>query len=179
MSATNVVDAVMAGRDGALGNQTAKIGDLVLDAVTGLRVTFRKEVTRKPVQAGFSVDVGVADVPLEVEIDIALANPQYSPENLVGAALTGDIASLTKTWREKRDELYAMFNEKQIVDLTTHDASYSPMVISEIAPLYDADEDLEGWQGTVMLVSFNNYGGDTAIDLANASTAATAAAGAL
>jgi hypothetical protein len=179
MTATNILNAVMAGKDGALGIQKAKIGDLLLDCVTGIRPVYRKEVTRRPVQTGFTVDVGVLDTPFELELDIVLANPAFSPENLVGAALTGNVAALTKTWREKRDELFALYNDKTIVDVTTHDQSYSPLVIYEITPQYDVEMDVDGWIGTVHLIAFNNQGGDTALDLADASTAATVAGGAL
>jgi hypothetical protein len=108
-----------------------------------------------------------------------LANPAFSPENLVGAAISGDLAALTKTWREKRDELFALYNDKTIVDVTTHDQSYSPLVIDEITPQYDVEMDVDGWIGTVHLIAFDNQGGDTALDLADASTAATMAGGAL
>lgn len=179
MTFTNIIDAVMAGRDGDVGVQQAKIGDLLIDVLRGLRVTHRKEVTRRPVQRGFSVDVGVNDTPVEVEMDIAFCNPDFSPEGMLEAAISGSVEVITKTYREKVDELFAAFNEKRIVDATTHDATYYPLVIEEISPLYDNEEDLEGWVGTVRLVSFNNQGGDTAVDINDAETAATVAAGAL
>lgn len=175
---TNIADAAASARDGTLGAQQIMIGELVISALTGVRITQRKEVTRRPVQAGYLVDMGVIDTPTEIEMDIVLANPDYSPEGLLTAALTGDIEQLTMTWSEKRDALYAMMNDKEIVDVTTHDQGFSSFVIESIEPRYDADDDWEGFIGTVRLVSFNNQGGDTKIDLANAKTAATAAVGA-
>jgi len=159
--------------------QTAKISDLLIDVVSDIRVTLRKEVTRKPVQAGFSVDRGVIDTPIEIEIDCVLASPEYSLENLLDAGFGNSSLTLTKTWEEKRDQLLSYFNDKTIVDFTSHEASYAPLVVAEIAQRYDSEENLDGWMGTIRLVSFNNQSGATAVDVASANTAATIAGGAL
>lgn len=174
---TNIADAAAAIRDGSIGAQDVMIGELVVSALTGVRISERKEVTRRPVQAGYSVDMGVIDVPVEIEMDIVLANPDYSAEGLVTAALTGSPEQLTETWTEKRDTLYALMRNKEIIDVTTHDQGFSGFVIESIDPMYDAEEDWEGWIGSVRLVAFSNQGGATAVDMANAKTAATAAVG--
>jgi hypothetical protein len=174
---TNIADAAASIRDGSIVPQEVKIGDVVVSALTGARITQRKEVTRRPVQAGYSVDVGVIDTPTEIEMDIVLANPDYSPEGLVTAALTGSPEQLTETWTEKRDALYATMESKEIIDVTTHDQGFSSFVIESIDPVYDANEDWEGWIGTVRLVSFGNQGGDAEVSLADAATAALAAVG--
>jgi hypothetical protein len=175
---TNVADAVAGIRDGSIVTQQVKIGSVVVSALSSLRVPRRKDVTRRPVQAGYSVQMGVIDVPDEISMDIILANPDYSPEGLVTAALTGSVAALTETWKEKRDALYSIFDNKEIVAVTTHENGYPPIyVIDEIDPKFEADEDYEGWIGSVHLVQFGSQSGDTAVDMAAAKTAATAYVG--
>ena len=170
---TNIADAVASIRDGSIIPKEVKIGPVVVSALTGLRTTRRKEVTRRPVQAGYSVSMGVIDVPDEIEMEIVLANPDYSPEGMVTSALTGSAESLTQTWREKRDALNSIFDSKEIVDLTTHEVGYPAIYIVEsIDPVYDSDEDWEGWIGTVRLVQFGSQSGDTAVDVSAATTAA-------
>lgn len=176
---TNLVDAIASIRDGTIGSQQAMIGDVFISALLAVRHTCRKEITRRPVQAGYSVSIGVIDTPEELEMDIVLANPDYSPEGLITAAITGSLTLLKETWVEKRDQLYATMAAKEIITATSHDQSFAEYVIEEIQPTYDAEDDWDGWQGTVRLVHFGNQGGDTAVDLANAKTAATAYGGAM
>lgn len=177
---TNIADAVASFRTGDLVPQEIKIGGLVVSALTGLRTPRRKDVTRRPVQAGYSVSMGVIDVPDEIELDVVFGNPDYSAEGFLTAALTGAVEQLTETWVEKRDALYALFDTREIVDCTTHDRGYPPeYVISDIDPQYDSEEDWEGWIGTVRLVHFGIQSGETAVDLADAKTAAIAAVGSL
>ena len=176
---TNIADAAAAVKDGTLVPQNVMIGDVVISALIGLRAPRRKEVTRRPVQAGYSVALGVIDVPDEVEMVVVLGNPDYSPETLVTAAPTGEMSSLTDTWKEKFDTLEAYFNNKDLVDFTTHDKGYPPtFVIEEMDPLYDNEEDWEGWIGTIRLVDFGSQGASqTAVDLDDAKTAAKAYVG--
>ena len=176
---TNIADAAAAVREGSIGIQNVMIGDVFVSSLTALRITYRKEVTRRPVQAGYSIPMGVIDTPIEIEMDIVLANPDYSVEGLVGAALTGSPEQLSETWTEKRDALMALWSSKEIVDVTSHDQGFSGYVIESIEPQYDAEEDWEGWIGTVRLVYWGDQGGETARDLADAKTAAKASMGVL
>lgn len=172
---TNIADAVASIRDGSLVPMEVKIGPVVVSALTGLRTPRRKDVTRRPVQAGYSVSMGVIDVPDEIEMEIVLANPDYSPEGMVTAALTGGVESLTQTWREKRDALRELFESRTIVDFTTHEEGYPEVyVVSEYDPIYNSEEDWEGWIGTVRLSQFGTQSGDTAVDVDAAKTAANA-----
>ena len=171
MSVENILDKVKPDND---ITQTMKIGDILVDAVTDIRVTLRKEVIRRPVQAGFSVDVGI-----EVEVDIVLASPEYSIENLLDAGFGNSSLTLTTTWQEKRDQLLSYFSEKTIVDCTTHEASYSPLVVAEVTQRYDSEENLDGWIGTVRMVEFDNRGGTSQVSVSSANTAATVSAGSL
>lgn len=175
---TNISDAVASIRDGSITPKEVKIGPVVVSALTGLRTPRRQEVTRRPVQAGYSVSMGVIDVPDEIEMDIVLANPDYSSEGMVTAALTGSVSALTQTWREKRDALFSLFDTKEIVDFTTHEESYGAIyVVSEIETHYDNEEDWEGWVGTIHLIQFGEQLGDTSVDIDAAKTAADAYVG--
>lgn len=176
---TNIADAAAAVRGGDIFPQEVKIGDLVVSALTGLRTPRRKEITRRAVQAGYSVSMGVIDVPDEIEMDIIFANPDYSLEGILTSVLTGSPEQLAETWVEKRDALYALFDSREIIDCTTHDQGYPPVfVIESIEQQNDADDDWEGWIGTVRLVQFGTQSGDTAVDLLSAASAATAGVGA-
>jgi len=171
---TNLADAIAGMRDGTIGVQQIMIGDVIVSALGELRMPVRKDITRRPVQAGYSVSKGIIDTPDEIEMDIVLANPDYSPEGLVGAAINGDVESLTETWVEKKDQIYSDFNEKKIISFTTHEQGFPPIyAIEMIDPKYNAEEDWEGWIGTVRLVKFGIQSGATSVDLADAKKAAT------
>jgi hypothetical protein len=175
---TNIADVAAGIRDGTIGVQQVRIGDVVVNALIGLQAPRRKEVTKRPVQAGYSVSMGVIDIPDEIEMIIVLGNPDYSPEGLVTAALTGSPEQLAETWKEKIDALTVIFDTRQIVDFTTHVCGYPPIfVIDELIPISDNEEDWDGWIGTVHLSQFGLQGGETAVDMASAKTAATAAVG--
>lgn len=169
---TNIADVIAGIRDQSLGLQQVMIGDLVVDSLTGLSIKRAKEVTRRPVQAGYNVDLGVIDTPLEIEMSVVLANPDYSPEGFVTAALTGDLSQLTSTWREKRDQLYDMWGAKEILPVTTHDQGFDNLVIDWIEDLYDNEEDWEGYVGVVHLVAFGGANQDSVVGLENAENAA-------
>ena len=175
---TNLADAIAGLRDGTLGTQQVKIGSLVVSALLGLSIPRKKKITKRPVQAGYAVAMGVIDVPDEIEMDIVLADPVFLPEGMVASALTGLPEEISETWKEKKDLLYSMFDEKEIVDLTTHEVGYPPIyVIKEIDPKYEAEEDWDGWIGTVRLAQFGAQDGTSAVDMDDAKTAATAYVG--
>ena len=175
---TNIADAASAIKDGTIGEQDVMIGEIMVSALTAVRITEHKEVTRRPVQAGYSVPMGVIDVPIELEMEIVLANPDSSAEGLIGAALTGSPEQLTETWKEKFDAIKALFDAKEVIDVTTHDRGFSGYIIEAIEPVYDAEEDWEGWVGTIRFVYWGSQGGETTSALDAAKTAATAAVGA-
>ena len=180
MIPTNLADAIAAAQNGSDAITQILIGDILVTELTGLRVTRRKEVNRRPVQSGFSVDIGVLDTPTEIEMDILLANPRYSAEDMITAALTGNFSGITETSDELRDALYAMMEAKEIVDIQTHDALYSSFVISQIDPYYDADENWNGFLAHVTFQSFGSQGdSSSAVDLANAKTSASKYVGGL
>ena len=169
---TNIADVIAGLRDGSLGVQQVAIGDLIIDGLLALRITRTKQVTEKPAQAGFSVGVGVIDTPIQIEMDILLSNPDYSPDALITAGLTGELSTLSSTWVEKRDALYAAFNSREIQSVTTHDQGFSNLVMASVSDLYDAEEDWDGYLGTVSLVEFAAQNLDSVVDLSDAAAAA-------
>jgi hypothetical protein len=169
---TNIADFVAEIKDGTLGEQKIMIGDVIVDALTNINVMDRKEVTRRPVQSGFSVDIGVVDVPIEIDLNIVLTNPSYSPESFITAGVTGEFSQLTETYNDKVDRLYEIMNTKEIIDLITHEKSYFSFVISEINRNQNAEELANCWIGNVHLMSFSNYENDLSVDIENAKTAA-------
>ena len=177
---TNIVDAVAGIRNGTIGIQQVMIGDLVVNVLNGLQIIRQKEVTRRPVQAGYSVDLGVIDLPLEIRMRCIFTNPDYSPEGLITAGLTGSLEALTMTWVEKRDRLYGIFNGKEIVSATTHDQSFPAIfIVDSVDDIYDPEEDGDGYIGEVHLVQFGVNNSATVDDVAQAKTAAKAMVGGL
>ena len=149
----NLVDAAAAVKDGKLGIvETIKIGDLVVSALTGLDSPTSLTVTRKPMQSGYTITDAAVDNNDDLTLDILLANPDFSAEAGITAAITGDVSAFTETWRDKRDELYDYFNERTLVEVQTHDNNYPNMLIQSISPLYDVDSNFDAWVGSVVFV---------------------------
>jgi hypothetical protein len=174
---TNMADAVAGIRDGTIGIQQVMIGDIVVSALIGLRTPSRYEVTSRPVQSGYSIELGMIQAKEPIEMTIILTNPDYSPEGLVTAALTGSVDALTETWVEKRDTLYAYQSARSIIPLTTHDRGFSEVVVELIDPRFDPEEDWDAWIGDVTFRPFSSQSGESAVDLEDAKTAANSAVG--
>lgn len=155
------------------------IGDITVSALTGLSIQFQKDVTRQQIEAGFSVIQGVTYVPLEITMQIVFANPDYSPEALLNASLGNDFSGLTETWREKRDALFDYFNNREIIDVTTHDSLYQNFIISNISPVYDSEENYDCYIAAVTLVEYNSNQASSISDTASSVTSATRSLGAL
>jgi hypothetical protein len=175
---TNVVDAASAFKDGLLGViETVQIGDVIVSALTGLQWPMEREVTRRPVQAGFSVAMGANIVPSDIVMDVVLANPNFAPEALATAALTGNLAGFTATWREKKAQLEQYFADGETLDGTTHLAPFSGYIISRIEPRFDAEENWDCWIASVTLTPFDNRQADADAGVAGAMTAALQSVG--
>jgi len=143
--------------DGTLGViKTIMIGDLAVSALTGLQTPMEKDVTRRPVQAGFDVLVGMTDTPTDIIMDVVLLDPDFSIDAGVTAALTGGLSGFTSSWRDKRDLLKSMFAAREVVTVTTHDDVYPARVISRINPQYDSDMNINGYIAQVTLTPFDN-----------------------
>lgn len=177
---TNVVDAASAIKDGALGViSTIQIGDVIVSALTGLQWPKEKNVTRRPVQAGFDVTMGAVETPADLVLDIVLANPNFAPEALATAALTGDLAGFTATWREKKAQIEQYFTDNEVLDGTTHIAPFTSHIITKIEPRFDSEENWDCWIATITLTPFNNRQAEADLGVAGALTAAASAVGSL
>jgi len=152
MIPSNMSDAVSAARDGELGLlEQVKIGDLLVSALLTLYVPSTKSITRKPMAENFAITDAVVDEPLEMSLDICLANPSYGVGALTDAAMTGSVESLTQTWRDKKKELYTMFNENEIVKVQTHENVYTNMIITSIDPQYNLGNNMDAFFANVYL----------------------------
>ncbi len=147
VNATEIAAAI---QDGTLGViEDVMIGDLLVSALTALDTPETLTVTRKPVQQGFTVTDAAVDNNDDIILTIVLANPQFSVEAGISAAISGSVSSFTETWTDKRNKLYQMMRDREIIAVQTHDAVYSSMLISGIIPLYDVSANFEAWLGTV------------------------------
>jgi hypothetical protein len=146
MIPTNVADAAAAIKGGEIGLiPVIKIGDLTISALTGLSGPDAKTITRKPVEAGFTITDAAVKVPFVKNLDICLANPSFAIDAGISAALTGDFAGFTETWRDKKDQLYQIFNDTEIVDVQTHEDIYESAIIEVIDPFFDVAENSDAF----------------------------------
>lgn len=149
---TNIVDAASALKDGKLGIiEIIKIGDLVVSALTGLYASDEMMITEKPIETGMAITDAAVKLPAEIVLEVCFSNPDLSIESGVTAALSGDPSSLVETWRDKRDELFSIFNNREIVEVATHDAAYESMMITSIVPWYDVDENYDAYFASITL----------------------------
>jgi hypothetical protein len=152
MIPSNMVDAISAISDGELGNvKEIMIGELVVDALTGVDPYDKLDITEKPIDEGFTISDAAVEKPGELTLDIVLTNAEWSLDAGISAALTGNPGSLLNTWRDKRDLLYQMKANKEVVDVQTHDMLYESYMIRSISPWYDPSQNDEAFIATVSL----------------------------
>ena len=158
----NLVDAAAAIKDGKLGViEVAKIGDIIVSALTGVDAPSSLTITRKPVQSGFTITDAAVDNADDLVLDVVLANPDFSAESGITAALTGDVSQFTTTWTDKRNQLHDYKNARELLTVQTHDGVFSDMLIQSITPLYDVDFNHDAWLGTVVFVPITLVGEET------------------
>jgi hypothetical protein len=162
MIPTNIADAIAAARDGEFGfNDTVKIGDLIVDALSSLSAPESLDITQKAFQDGSrKTDVAVENN-LPLSMAIVLANPEYSVTELALAKVNGTLSQFNKTWREKKKELYQMKDDREIIEVQTHDELYTNVMIRSIDPLYDAESNFDAFICTVELERVKIFGADS------------------
>jgi len=152
MSFGNVVDAASSIKDGEFGLvEEVLIGDLVVSALTGLDAPEILIITSKPVDAGITFTDAAVEGEFFITMDIVLANPDFSVESGVTAALTGNVSAMTETWRDKRDKLKKYKTDREIIEVVTQDEKYDSILVQSISPRYDVENNLDCWRGTVVL----------------------------
>ena len=177
---TNIVDAAASIKDGTLGPITeVSIGDLVVSALQGLSGDDVMEITERPVEAGFNVIEAAVELPLERTLEVVLANPDFSVEAGVTAALNGSVSQFTETWRDKKQKLYDMRKGRQIVTVTTHENVYNNMLIQRISPWFDVDENYECFIASVTVRQLDTRQTGAAEGLEGALTASLSSVGGL
>ena len=146
MIPSNAAQAIAAIQDGVLGLITeAKIGDIVLGALTSLDNPSSLQITQKPVEDGSLMTDMAIDDPVSISLGILLTNPQFSAEAGAQALLTGNPGLFTDTWRDKRDQLYQYYNDREIITVQTHENVYDSMLTQSIDPLWDVEENYDAF----------------------------------
>lgn len=149
---SNLADAAAAVRDGEFGLiEDIKIGDLIVSALTGLDGSDEMTITEKPVEAGYNITDAAIKMPARRSLDIVLANPSYTIEAGITAALSGNVEQLVDTWREKKKRLYQIFEDRELVTLQTHEDILESMLIQSITPLYDLENNLDAFVCNVQM----------------------------
>lgn len=167
----NAVDLVQSVRDGEVGViDQVLIGDLIVSALFGLDAPETLTLTRRKIQDGSDIATMAIDDIQTVSMDICLANPEISIDGAVTAFATGDASGLTDTWRDKRDELRKLRDNREVVDIQTHDDLFESFLITGIYPIFNVDENWDAFICSVMLEKVRLY--DTASDENNPLTAA-------
>jgi hypothetical protein len=147
-----LADAATAIQDGTLGLiETIAMGDIAVSALISLDGTDELAVTDKPIESGMSIADAAIDIPLERNLYICLANPDFSVESGITAALTGTFSGFAETWRDKKDQLYKYFNDREIISITTHEDYYENMLIQSITPYWDVDENYDAFFARVTI----------------------------
>jgi hypothetical protein len=157
----NMVDAISAVRDGEIGIvTTVMIGDVLVSALRSLYAPTRLRVTKKAIEDGYDINDAAIKEPTDLFLDICLANPDLSIEAGLNAALTGNPGSLTSTWREKRDQLLAYLDEKELITVQTHEGTYENMLVAEIDPYWDVSQNWNAFFANVRIVNIVKVGTD-------------------
>jgi hypothetical protein len=149
-SLADVADAVKAGVLGLI--EVISIGDLTVSALKGLSGSDSLTITRRPVQAGYDIVRAAVRNPKVRTLTILLADPEYSAQAGIEAAMSGSLAGLTDTWRDKRSELELMHTNKEIVPYQTHENVYPPSLVQEINALWDVEDNQDAFIANVTMV---------------------------
>jgi len=147
-------EAAAAWASGALGSITqVKIGDIVVSACEGLQVPSELVVTSKTIGTGYAITDAAVKLPIPITLVIAFVDPQITAESLQTALLTGDPEGLTEGWRDKKAALYDMQNNYEIVTTQTHENIYENTIIKLIDPVFDAQNNWDGFFATVEMAT--------------------------
>ncbi|MCP4712577.1 MAG: hypothetical protein GY869_28465 [Planctomycetes bacterium] len=149
---TNLAEAAAAISDGTLGLiQSVAIQDLAVSALTGLDGSDNYDITDKPIASGLTISDAAVKLPTIRQLHICLANPDFSVEAGLDAVLSGSFSGFTDTWRDKKDQLYEYFDEREIVSVLTQESLYTSMLIQSITPFWDINENSEAFFATVTI----------------------------
>lgn len=151
MIPANIVAAIAAVKAGNLIPIPTQIGDVVVSALTGLSAPRELDITRKPIEDGYAVTDAAVDVPQTLTLEVCLTNPGFSIGEVSSAAMSGSVSSLLSTWRDKRDYLYQILEDRELVNVLTHEGWYIDMLLHSIDPIFDADENYDCYFATLQM----------------------------
>ena len=161
MIPNNLNDAIQAARDGELGLvDQIKIGDIVVDALVGLDNAESLNITSLPIQSGITLTLAAVEDIQPLVMDVVLANPQYSIDQLMTAAMTGDASTLTQTWRDDKKQLYQYKNDLELLEVQDHQDLHQNCLIQSISPKYDTEENLDCFWATIVFSKMKIFGQD-------------------
>lgn len=145
--------------EGVLGVvPTIRIGDVVVSSLVGLSSPETTFVTRKPVQAGYNITDAGTDDSRTKQLTVVLIDPEYSAEAGLNAALSGDLSGLTETWRDKKAQIRQYRLDHELVEVQDHEELIESMMIENIDPIYDNEQNDDGWIATISLVQVTQVG---------------------
>jgi len=156
---TSLADAAASIADGTLGLiEIVAIGDLAVSALTGLDGSDEMMITDKPIEEGFDVSDAAIKIPTTRTLNICLANPDFSVEAGIEAALSGSFGGFADTWRDKKEQLYEYYNNRELLSVLTQENLYTDMLISSITPWYDVNQNDDAFFATVVFKKINKVG---------------------
>ncbi len=148
----NIADAASAIKDGTFGLiDVVKIGDLIVSSLSGLAAPREIIPTRKAIEDGYEITDAAVTVPRELIMNVVLANPEFSVEAGLTAAMSGGISGFLDTWRDKKDYLEKLQDDRELVEVQTHEGVYPSMLVRTIDPIYDIDFNADAFIATVYM----------------------------
>ena len=128
-----------------------KIGDIIVSACERIQAPSELRITRKTIGAGYPITDAAVKQPRDISLDIVFVDPQYSLDELKTSLLTGDVSNLIEGWRDRKDALQDYQDNLEIISLQTHENIYENMLVTLIDPVYNADDNWDGFFATVTL----------------------------
>ena len=150
MLSPNIALAIAAAKSGGLIPFPSKIGDMMVGSLTGLSAPSELDVTRKPVMGDYDVSDAAIDMPQDLVMDICLGNPNLSATAAAQAALSGTVTTYLDPWWQKRDYLYKVQADRELLDVITHEGWYTSMLLRLIDPYFDVDENYDAFFATLI-----------------------------
>lgn len=108
------------------------IGELPVDILHSETPVYEYELSDHPAESGTDMTDNRRAKPIGVTLDITLTDTSLSPSS-VGTALISGTFSL-QTWMDKKDKLYDIMRNDEVVDVVTDLDTYNSQVITLLTP---------------------------------------------
>jgi hypothetical protein len=117
------------------GLNPATIGDLAVDLAISYTDPSTAEVTERAVESGMPITDARQILPQRLTMDCIFTDPDVSGGNIARQALSGTLSqALTTSWRDKRDRLREIFDNQEVISVSTYEDDFHEMVIISITP---------------------------------------------